>query len=478
YDEFYNFAMARTVAEFAAAVKRACNADKLVGAYFGYHQEFAEYDYCVNSGGYNDLRQLLDSPDMDFFLSPNSYGLRGLGAPNGEMKPVAAIRAAGKLAMVEDDTRTHLTPPVGPDQTLNLQDTLAVFQRNLGQYLANGMPINQLPLNGGNELDHPAIRKLFGRALQAGQFRYEHPVTARAEIAAVIDEDSLKYFAATYQKPTTPETCRYAYNSEGQFVDNVRYVLPVSGEMLYYQRYPLAQCGAPVDWILLDDVPRMASRYKLVILLGAYADTPELRKAVAALKAAGTRTMVVYGAGFIDTEREEFSATPMDELMDLNIRMVKPGSIAVKFPDGRTAGADYTVEPRFAVDDPQATALAAYASNHKLVAAAEKGNMLFYGGALLDADFVRETARQSGAHIYCESTDNLAAGNGIVSIHCNQPGVKTIRFPEATDVVDLFGGEVLGRNVTEVSFPMKGFETRVLITGDADEMLSAFTAVP
>ena len=186
--------------------------------------------------------------------------------------------------------------------------------------------------------------------------------------------------------------------------------------------------------------------------------------------------MVVYGAGFIDTEREEFSDTPMDELLDLNIRMVKPGSIAVKFPDGRTAGADYTVEPRFAVDDPQATALAAYASNHKLVAAAEKGNMLFYGGALLDADFVRETARQSGAHIYCESTDNLAAGNGIVSIHCNQPGVKTIRFPEATDVVDLFGGEVLGRNVTDVSFPMKGFETRVLITGDADEMLSAVRA--
>ena len=48
----------------------------------------------------------------------------------------------------------------------------------------------------------------------------------------------------------------------------------------------------------------------------------------------------------------------------------------------------------------------------------------------------------------------------------------------ALAVLDLFGGEVLGRNVTEVSFPMKGFETRVLITGDADEMLSAFTAVP
>ena len=356
------------------------------------------------------------------------------------------------------------------DSVFSTRQQIAILQRNLGQYLANAMPLNQLPLNGGNELDHPAIRQTFLRAVKAGQYRYEHPAPTRAEIAAVIDEDSFKYFAATYKEATTPETCRYAFNSEGHFVESTRYILPVSGEMLYYQRYPLAQCGAPVDWLLLSDVPRLASQYKLVMLLGAYADTPQLREAVAALKAAGTTFLVAYGAGFINPAAEEFSAAPMNELLDMEIRETRPGSLAVKFPDGRTAGADYTVAPRFAVADPLAATMASYAADPPLAAVAQKDNAIFYGGALLDADFVRETARAAGAHIYCESTDNLAVGNGIVAIHCNQPGLKTIRFPEPTDVVDLFTGEVLGRNTTEVAFPMEGFQTRVLITGNAEEL--------
>ena len=106
--------------------------------------------------------------------------------------------------------------------------------------------------------------------------------------------------------------------------------------------------------------------------------------------------------------------------------------------------------------------------------AAAKGNALFYGGALLDAKFVRETARAAGAHIYCDSDDNLYAGNGFVVIHAISPGAKTIHLPAPADVTDLFTGELLGRNVTEVSFAMDSFQTRVLITGNADEHHAAF----
>ena len=474
YDEFYNRSMAACIDELAHAAKTACGGAKLVGAYYGYLLEYATLGYCVNSGGHNDLRRLLDSPDLDFFLSPQSYHARALGGPNAEMKPFAAIREAGKLSMVEDDTRTHLIPATAHDQTLNLADTIAVFQRNLGMYLAHGVPLNQLPLVGGNELAHPAIKQLFLRALAAGQFRYEHPAPLRAEVAAVVDQDSIRYLIPTIRSVQVPEDRRFVYSSTGDFVESSRYTLPVSGELLYYQRYPLAQCGTAVDWLLLDDVPRLASQYKLVILLGAYADTPALRHAVAALKAAGTKVLVAYGAGFIDPAEQGFSAAPMNELLGMAIHQVKAGSLAVKFPDGHAVGGDYTVTPRFCVEDAEATTLAHYATNPDLVAVAAKGNALFYGGALLDAKFVRETARAAGAHIYCDSDDNLCAGNGFIVIHAIQPGTKTIRLPKPADVTDLFTGELLGRNVTEVSFAMDSFQTRVLITGNADEHHAAF----
>ena len=476
YDRYYNAMMAKAVVEIAGAAKAACGGNKLVGTYFGYFQEFASMGYCVNAAGHNDLRALLDSPDIDFLASPNSYRFRALGAPNVEMKPFAAIREAGKLALVEDDTRTNLTAATGYDQTLNLEDTLAVFKRNIAVYMTHGMPLWQVPLVGGNELDHSAIRKIFLRAVKAGQYRYANPCDdLRPEIAAVIDADSIPYLAATSSQVRIVGSKVYSYNAKGKFIDRDRWVLPVSGELLSLQRCILAQCGAPVDWLMLENVPRSVGRYKLVLILGAYADTPKLRAAVAALKAAGTKVVFVYGAGFIAPERSGFSAVAMSELVGMKIDMAKAGSIKVGFSDGRTAGADYMTFPRFCVDDPDATVLARYAGDPKLVAVAAKGNMIFYGGALLDSEFVRKTARDAGAHIYNDTDDNFEAGNGIFSIHCNRPGVKTIRLPKAVDVVDLYSGEVLGRGVTEVSFPMKAFQTRVFIIGDADDMITALS---
>lgn len=474
YDRYYNEEMAKSVVGLAAAVKTACRGDKLVGTYFGYLMEYSTMGYAVNAGGHNALRTLLDSPDIDFLCSPQSYRLRSLGAPNAEMKPFTSIRAAGKLSLIEDDTRTNMTGVTNFDQTFNLEDTLAVLERNIATYLAHGMPLWQVPLRGGSELDHPAIRRIFHRAVKAGQYLCTRADgDLHAEIAAVVDADSIPYLAAVFNRVRAPETNAFRYDAKGKLVDYDRLVLPVSGEMLSFQRWPLSQCGAPVDWLLLEDVPRLAGKYKLVILLGAYADTPKLREAIAALKAAGTRVLVVYGAGFIDPEREGFSASPMNELLGMKIAMVKPGSIRVGFPDGRTAGADYMTFPRFRVADPDATVLARYANDRNFVAAAAKGDTVFYGGALLDTELVRRIARDAGVHIYCGTNDNLTAGNGIVSIHCNRPGVKLVRFPTATDVVDLFSGKVLGRNVTEVKFPMRAFETRVLVTGDADGILAA-----
>ena len=474
YDRYYNEEMAETVTALAASVKTACRGDKLVGTYFGYLFEYATMGYAVNAGGHNALRALLDSPDIDYLVSPHSYRLRSLGSPNAEMKPFASIREAGKLSLIEDDSRTNMTAATGYDQTLNLKDTLAVLERNIATYLAHGMPLWQVPLVGGNELDHPAIRRIFLRALKAGQYLYTHPESClRAEIAAVTDADSLPYLAAVTARVSSRETHAFCYNAKGDFVDYDRWGLPVSGELLSFQRWPLGQCGAPVDWLLLEDVPRLAKRYKLVILLGAYADTPKLRAALDALKAAGTKVLVVYGAGFIDPEKSGFSAAAMNELLGMKIDIARPGSIKVGFHDGRSVGADYMTCPRFRVTDSGATVLARYANDRKLVAAAMKGNMIFYGGALLDSGFVRRIARDAGVHIYCDTDDNLAAGNGIVSIHCARPGVKTIRFPEPTDAVDLFTGKVLGKGVTEVTFPMKAFETRVLVTGDADELRAA-----
>ena len=470
YDDFYNAAMADCVEQIARTARQATGGRKLVGAYFGYHQEYGNLGYCVTSGGHNDSWRLITSPDMDFFLSPLSYGLRSLGAPAADMKPYAALRHHGKISIMEDDTRTSLIAPTGFDQTLNLQDTINVLKRNEGMSLARRNPYLQLPLVGGNEVADPAIRQMMLQTMKAGQYIVEHPVPVDAEIAAVIDEKSLTSLVPTRRTFSTPETARFAYsNADGTFQDGSRGVLPLSGELLYYQRYGLSQLGAPVDMVMLEEIPEIAAKYKMVVFLDAFQDSPALRRALAALKDAGTTVVVAYGAGFMD--QQGVNHKNMSQLLNIKLVTINKGTLRVEFPDGRATGAEYPVQPRFAVADPDATPLARYADGGA-TAVARKGKLLFYGGALLDTAFLRETARAAGVHIYMESGDNLFAGGDVLSLHAITPGTKTIRLPRATDAVEIYTGEVLGRHTDTLTLEMNSFDTKVILLGNADQILN------
>ena len=460
YDDYYSESIAECIRCIAEATKKACNGNKLVGCYYGYLLEYANLGHCVHGGGHNDLALLLNSPDMDFFLSPQSYGIRALGMPNGEMKPFAAIREAGKLSILEDDTRTHLTQPAGFNQTVTLEHTLNVLKRNVGMYLAHKMPLNQLPLAGGNELDDPKIREMFTKSIKAGQYLMEKGLDPTTEVAAVIDEAALKYLAATRVRHGMECSGVFDYNYKGELTEVGRSVQTLSGELLYYQREAMGQIGAPIDIILLPDVKKVASKYKVFIFLNAFADSKELEKAFAAIRKHNNNVIITYGAGFIDGNG--FNTNTMSKLAGMTIANTKPGFLKLDWNEGRSFGSEYEVNPRFAVEDASAKPFGKYSDNGA-VAVAEKGNVLFYGAATLDTEFMREYLRGKGVHIYCDTRENLCAGGSIVTINARSAGKKTIHLPRKCRVEDIYSGEVVAENASEITLDMKAFETRVFL---------------
>ena len=423
----------------------------------------------MNGGGHNDLYRLLKSPNLDFFLSPIDYRHRSIGAPSSDMKPYGAIRANGKLALSEDDTRTNLTAATIFDQTVNMEQTLAVLKRNHGVALTRGMVLNHLPLVGGSELDAPEIRELFSQSMQAGQMMLEENVSPKAEIAVVLDEEALAYVVPTLQQIYVPDTTRYHYDpSNGKLVDVVRGVQPLTGELLGDQQIALSQCGAPVDWMMLQD-PRSLADYKLVIFAGAFLDSPQLREALDVVRTNDATTLVLYGAGFLS--KAGIDVEGMSELLGIHLRETPSGSLRVKFSKDRESGVDYPAQPRFAVSEENAEVLARYADDDA-VASARKGKVIFYGGVALDAPFLREVARSAGVHIYTETDDNFFAGGNFLCIHATSTGDKTIRLPHRTDAVEIYTGEILGRDTDCLVFPMKVFETKVIVLGNSDEILT------
>ena len=472
YDRFYNDAMADCIDGIAEAVKKTCNNTKLVGCYYGYHQEYGNLDYCVNCGGHNATWRLVKSPYMDFFLSPQSYGIRGLGAPNADMKPYGTFINNGKFSILEDDTRTCLLPKTGYEQTLNMPLTLNVLKRNIGMSLARRQPLWQLPLVGGNELNDPQIRDIFTRSVQTGQILMEIGTEPTTKIAAVIDERALQLLASSRAKQIIcPEKDCFRYSMDsGQLLDSHRGVMPLTGDLLYYQRYQLARIGAPVDVILLEDVVNNADKYKIVIFLNSFVDTPALHAAFDALRKRNVKIVIAYGAGFIDDKGLNING--MNALTGLHFKQIADGSLKVSFNGKRATGDNYPVNPRFTITDEDAVVYGKYLDTGE-VAVAEKGNIVFHGGARLDTAFIRDIARKEGVHIYIDTDENLHASNDIVSIHARSKGVKTIRLPRRCDVVEIYSGRTVARDTDVIEIPMEAFDTQVFLLGELDKIRQA-----
>ncbi|MBN2307765.1 MAG: hypothetical protein JXR94_02270, partial [Candidatus Hydrogenedentes bacterium] len=196
YTEFYSESMVDALLHCAHAAKTAVGRKKIVGAYFGYSLEYTNMSWALQMSGHNRLRKALDSPDLDFFSAPPSYAVRRLGEPAGWMWPFRSMHRAGKLVWVDDDTRTFLAgAPCSYSPVVNLEQTRAALRRNFGTVLCRLCPIGFLQINSGRELDHPDIARDIRAVKRAGEYALEHRVQRNAEIAVVVDEDSVKYLA-------------------------------------------------------------------------------------------------------------------------------------------------------------------------------------------------------------------------------------------------------------------------------------------
>lgn len=477
YDEYYSHSIASCITELAHTVKKTVGRRKVVGCYYGYIFEYANMEYCIGSARHNALQEILDSPDVDYAMSPQSYGHRAIGYPMDDMKPFASLWKHGKMSLMEDDMRTHKTRPNDFYQTINFEQTRAVFQRDWSLMLSRRTPVYVFPIVDGNECDDPVLRQDLENARRAGQYIFEKDFTRKAEIAVVVDEKSCRLLAPHAGRTENPTQRLSWYGHNGVRRDTNRSTQLLTGDLVYAQRERLGQCGAPYDSILLTDVSEHAGEYKLWIFIYDFENSAELQRAVNAIRNAGGTILITYGAGFID--KDGISAKAMSSLFGINLKQIKPGPLQVVWTTPATGGSARslfgpveTVPTRFACVDPEAAVYGRF-SDCEEAAIARKGKTVFFGGNQLKPELIAQVAQEAGVHIWCKPGDALSAGAGIVSLHAASSGRKHIELPEAADVVDLFEKKVVARNATSIDFDMKVLTTRTFMTGNAQEILDA-----
>jgi hypothetical protein len=454
--------------DFCQTAKEATGGRKLAGAFYGYLLELAwnggffrerpDSNYSTyQRSGHLGLARVLRSPDVDFLVSPYSYGFRGIGGDGPSMLPSESVRLHGKLCLIEDDTRTH-SDPADPNygRAVSLSESVAVLKRNFAQAVVRGQGIWWATWKVDTAKE-PAFLPLLKMFQRLGTFGLELDRRPASEVALVVDDES------------------FFYQSDRNDLD-----VP----LIFQQRlWGLPRLGAPFDVYLLQDlIEGRLNGYKLTIFLNAFRLDERRRAALKNTIRRNRRTSLwLYAPGLI---KHRLSIDNMLDLTGIRFGMGEQPwgplvhitdfnhPITKGLPQDLFWGTNSKLAPLFFVDDPGAQILGqvVYSQGNCrpgfAVKAFPEWTSVYSAAPNLPAPVLRGIAHFAGVHIYSDAGDVLHAGRELLAIHTVEGGNRVFRLPRPVEVIfDLFENRLIARNTAEFETSLPPASTSLFYTG-------------
>lgn len=254
YFEFVQIQMTDTVLAFTRAAREASEGKKLVMVFYGYSFEFS----CASNGpGYSAhyaLGRLLASPSVDLICSPQSYFDRQSGGGGQCMLVGESVSLAGKIYLLEDDTRTHLTPasqkfPGHFDGGKTLAETRELLRRNTAECACRNFATWWMDLGSAGWYADPELWKEMQALTAMDHWFMDRPTPYAPEVAVFVDENVMLRIA------------------DGAFTK----------DSIYRERAQLSRMGASYGQYFTEDLisGKIGKTPKLCVMLHADFYSPE-----------------------------------------------------------------------------------------------------------------------------------------------------------------------------------------------------------
>lgn len=472
--------------DLCRTVREETQGEKLTGGFFGYVMELA-WNMCffvpkstlaesevstIQRSGHLGLHKLLHSPDVDFLVSPYSYGFRGLGGDGLPMQPAESLRTHGKIYIMEEDALMHNNlDPDGRNQSV--ENALAVYQRNFAQVITHAHGVTWFEVHASHE--HPSLagerNRWMKRFQELGTWALALDRTPSSEVAVFLDLES------------------YYYESIQNNLD-----IP----LIWRQRLvSLNRFGAPHDVYLLDDLLEGGlPPYKLYVFLNPFHLNNRRREALKQiLRREGRVAMWLYAPGLLNTEADNGQAEPRhrDHMHDLTgLRFGQGDSpwgqlmhvtnfqhqITRGLPQDWFWGSTNPIGPLFHLDDPDATILGQVVyslgrckpgfgvKTFNVQDPSAAWSSVYVASPDVPAPVLRGIARFAGVHLYNEEGDVLYATPDLLSVHTISGGRRVFKLPKPAEVIyDLFNERELASRVDEFDVELPPASTALFFTG-------------
>ena len=444
YYQYTSWLVADTICYFAKAVKERTHDEKIVGAFYGYVLQLMHQR--MQNAGHLALRDVWESPHIDFLCSPTSYAFRQLGGKGTShyMSLLQGLQLHGKLWFSETDVRTSLTKAgnLGDwGKPASISGDILQQNKELANALANGAAQWWFDV-GGIRYDDPDLMKrikVLNGAAEAALTADRSPVD---EVAVIVDPNSMNYVKV------------------GEY--------RINNQLILQQIPQLARIGAPVGYYALDDLDRLPPR-KMYVFLTALAPTARQREMIEQLKGDGRVLVFVYAQGAYRDGKWEPSA--MENLIGMHIE-IQPEPSVLKVTTNEAlgtaaAGLEYglgrqTVPVPACVDD-KAEVAGHLKDGHVGLALKQHADWtsVFSAAPTVPAQVLRVLAEKAGVHLYIDSYDVVWATRGMFALSVVQPGPRTVRLPVAANVTDLYDGKSVGANIREFTVDMPEMESKL-----------------
>lgn len=444
---------------------------------------FAPYGYSLelmrNSAGHLALGAIIGS-DLNGFLGPVSYADRGLGGAGAVMGPVTSVLFHEKQWLLVDDTRTGVTrdPDTGVLERmkgLRSEDVFNVQRRNFATALIQGLGLIWADPEGQGWLHDDQQWEQFG------QMRTAYAGILEREAAAPQDPD----------QPPPPDEDPAA--GKPPFTHSLPLAIVVDETSRFYQR-----CDDKLNSVILEGARNvavrsgMATRYCLLqdiledriapapayLFLNCFRMTPDERARLHEILGREQAAAIwLYAPGYLDENTA--SADNITETVRMHVQAFeKPTQAGSTFElpgpwvqQSEPFGSAVEWGPLFYIDDPDVDILAKYAATKQpsiAVRFLEEGwTSVYVAEPGLSPPVLREILRILEQPMYLRENsanffDAVQVGRGMLAIHANETGERSVDLGAYYDLQDLFDPQIGWPQQHTFIMPINTGETRLL----------------
>jgi hypothetical protein len=435
---FYNTAPADNIIRFARTVKEATENRSLTATFYGYLFELAWDENWPQQAGHLGLEKLYNSPYIDIIGAPYSYNSigRGFGLPVDLHGPFDGINRHGKIAMIEEDTFTHLAEEVPEvakgyapgyaSRTTNMTETLAVLRRDLGVAVAHNQLVVWQNLFSEGRFNDQKIWDMYKPYLAWMQQRTETALPFQPQVAVLASAENITLLK------------NKAYG--------------ITERWLYQNRFPLNRVDVSIGYYLQSDLGNLPDSIRCVILLNPYRIT-DGQKTVLQERFMRDGKMIVFcdmpnvydDSGF-NPDGTDFCGIHLA----LHRNSILPES---KTGDGTVFGdrqfghqKNQPVELYLSVKDREATPLARYSATREISCAVKEMHnwiSVFLGTPGLPPELWRDLFKKAGCHLYLNNgissdfnkPDFIQNGGDFLMIQSATDNERKINLPQTVRAV-------------------------------------------